>query len=1047
MKTTKRKRLTVLTLVFLIVAILSTSVAFGATTSLWGSGGSEGNPYLNTGTVLTETNQDSQAQKIKETMDRYVLVNSNEGNIAGTVGYTVTGFFYGTVKALGNACIHITKFAKDFDLFDQLDSQLSTIFASFNTYFGNTGEGGFANVNSGLAGLAFILAGIIGMFYLMMGRMSKGIGWFVSMLLVFVIAFTLFSDMSGVLKTGKGITDMVATSVETSIGGDKDIYTYIANTMVVQPYNLLQYGESDPLAPGGIMEKNPTIYNYMITWNKSDVIMAGDKAGSLAEAKYDSDDLSENQHKLVAEDLAGESDVIIDIPILHPGIEGLTKDLLSDDGFSQGDADEPFSPDGVRTFDTCYENTFAHWGSAAGESLILFVMAFLLMLVLLALAGVQIAGQALVIVVCLIAIPVFVFALFRGLRPIINAFSVMVFGFLLTVIAATIRAITVLFIDLFMDISDGNLFIVVLLILMIGAVFWLFGPMLLGIFGINPTGFRAMRRMRRMDRRLKKLGRDKKSNNADDVDIDEKTVDGRSNLRRGGTGGTGNNMAATESATEAIRSDIQDAREQARAEEQRRNAERTKETATSGVNAAKKEQQHHLRQNMQNAANPVDGDGKEQQTRADRQNEEKRHSNLKAAETAAIAGATTIAGMKAANTAKELKSATDGEGANLKPDLKESSLHAESQKEGIKSKESAISAAKESIKAGEQATQIGDKDALSASTDEKTRANLRERENDTMKHSQLRDVAKDTAGAAVAGAVGAKVANGSQNQSGITSQIGSDSQQQTNTRKAMDQNGNLTDKIGKNGSAKTEHSQLRQQSQGQQQSGETPLAQSESNVQTVRRNGVIEQKRVDQVQEVRHVQDIRQTQRNGHPSQPRQQTQTVRHGNAQAVPLRQKQTQPVRQQVQQQVQQNVQQQVQPIQKPLPKGMQNGAVSGNDRRTAASQLRGGKAGSKGSNVRSRVTQMQTAQSDPERTMPVRENSSRSSGSERKIKAGNVNVNEKNSQQSTPKSMPKRSTQKSISDRSMATIQRSKIIQPQSAGPSKPQQNSRKPTSKK
>lgn len=1040
MKTAKRKRLTVLTLMLLIVSLLSTSVAFGATTSLWGSGGSEGNQYLNTGTILTETNQDSQAQKIKETMDRYVLVNSDEGNIAGTVGYTITGFFYGTIKVLGNACIHITKFAKDFDLFDQLDSQLSTIFASFNTYFGNTGSGGFANVNSGLAGLAFILAGVIGMFYLMMGRISKGVGWFVSMLLVFVIAFTVFADMSSVLKTGKDISDMVATSVETSIGGDKDIYTYIANTMVVQPYNLLQYGESDPLAPGGIMEKNPTLYNYMISWNKSDVIMAGDKAGSLAEAKYDSDDLSENQHKLVAEDLAGESDVLIDIPILHPGIEGLTKDLLSDDGFSQGDADEPFSPDGVRTFDVCFENTFAHWGSAAGESLILVVMALLLGVILLVLAGVQIAGQALVIVVSLMAIPIMVFALFKGLRPIINAFSVMVFGFLLTVIAATVRAITVLFMDLFMDVSDGNLFIVVLLMIMVGAVFWIFGPMLLGIFGIHPTGlYRARRGMRRMDRRLRRISRDQKQNHDE---LDEKDVNGtgKSNLRKGRTNDSTGNVAAAESATEANQSNTGNAKEEARAGNQAQNANKSKKGTTSGVDAARKEQQHRLRQNMQNAVNAVDGDGKEQQLKDGRQNEEKHRSNLKAAETAAIAGATTIAGMKATETAKELKSATDGEGANLKPDLKESSLHTESQKEGIKSKDSAISAAKESIKAGEQAAHIRDTDSLSASTDEKTRANLRERENDTMKHSQLRDVAKDTAEAAVAGAVGAKMA-----QSGITSQIGSESQQQIKAGKPTTSNGNLTDKTTKNGEERTARSQLRQKSQGQKQAGEVSAPQEASNVQTVRKNGVTERQQVQNVQEVQHVQNVNRAQ-NGNLQQSGQKVQMVRQGNAGAVPLRQQQVQPVRQQVQQQVQQNVQQQVQPVQKPLPKGMQTGVISGGDKRAAASQLRTGKGGAKG-NVRSRVSQMQTSQTDQERTMPVRENTARRGGSHQKFGSENVNAAEKKPQKSVPKPMPKRTNQKSISDRSMATMQRSKVIQPQSAEPKKPQQNGEKSGRKK
>ena len=438
----------------------------------------------------------------KNIISRYKLVTAEDLNITGNAFYTLTLTGYNISKEFAGLTIAVSYFAKNFSLFDSCENILNTIFQSYNTYFTTD-----RFLKSGLVVFAFFVAGLAAIFFLMTRRVSRAVSQFAVIGLVIVLAFVLFANTTATLNTIQGLTEEVTDVVEESICGGTDLYTQILDTMVVRPYNYLQYGDGDPLSSTGVMRKVPSMYNYMLTWGNKDAKLFGSMGPEeyIRKAGDKNNPLGSGMHGMVAEDIAGQSDVPEIISWLGVGIEDLTNAIISADG--QGimtDATKPYTI-GDDEIGKNFENSVGKWSDVCGTAMIMILVYGMFALVFLGIAVFQILGQMMILFIFLLMLLILMWSMFKGFEPIRQAGLFVVMGFLFSILGAAARGLLIIMLDILIKVSHGNVYIMCLLIITIAAFLILFGKKIPQIFGIDTSMLPSMRNTRYARRSAKYL--------------------------------------------------------------------------------------------------------------------------------------------------------------------------------------------------------------------------------------------------------------------------------------------------------------------------------------------------------------------------------------------------------------------------------------------------------------------------------------------------------------------------------------------------------------
>ena len=106
---------------------------------------------------------------------------------------------------------------------------------------------------------------------------------------------------------------------------------------------------------------------------------------------------------------------------------------------------------------------------------------------------------------------ILMWSLFKGFEPIRQSMLFMMSGFLFTILGAAARGILIILLDILIDVSYGNVFIMCALILSIAVFMMLFGRNILLIFGVNPNTVQRLKRngyARGTNRYLRKAARE-----------------------------------------------------------------------------------------------------------------------------------------------------------------------------------------------------------------------------------------------------------------------------------------------------------------------------------------------------------------------------------------------------------------------------------------------------------------------------------------------------------------------------------------------------------
>lgn len=417
-------------------------------------------------------------------LGRYRIISSaGVMDIDASVPAALSGMFYSFSKTLGEWSVTITYYSQEkaYELLEGADDKYNeTIWKGYANYF-KTGNSNFMM----LVGIVGLIVGLLGVFSLIQGKTSEGLGRVIALVASFMLAVLVYSNGTALLKNGANLSRSLSSALEASLDinstADKkdasaaSTYYMMVDNMIVKPYNYLQYNEYDPLKSKKVMSESMHMYNYFITYTNEDKANAwfGEPIKQAeADEIYGNDKqgityVSESSHKAVASKLAGEDGLIKDMgsalselftSTTNNAYDGLN-DLYGDSVFTYADDGDSYVKVNGKIYRLNKIYGSEGWGGKVGASFLMFVMAIIMFVVYLVIAGITVAGQILVLLTMLLGLPILIYSMFKGFGPLSKLVTTFALGFGCVIIAGVARGLFSSMMGIFATVSGDNLVI------------------------------------------------------------------------------------------------------------------------------------------------------------------------------------------------------------------------------------------------------------------------------------------------------------------------------------------------------------------------------------------------------------------------------------------------------------------------------------------------------------------------------------------------------------------------------------------------------------